>query len=135
MRWEKNFETGNALIDGQHKKLFQLAQQILDIDGFASRKEKVEKAINFLLNYALRHFETEEKIMLDSDYPEYASHKAIHADFIKEVIQFANRFNEEGDTDSISDTIDGFLLDWIKNHIMCCDKAMAQHYKNFDLVL
>ena len=128
MLWSKNYETGDANVDGQHKEIFRLVQQVLDADSFINRKEKTETAMGFLSDYAVRHFASEEALMRESKYPEYDKHKATHDNFIKEVINFVNRFNKEGDTVSISETINNFVVSWLKEHIMESDKIMAEFY-------
>jgi len=132
MLWRKEFETGNLDVDGQHKEIFRLVQQVLDADGFTNRKEKIESAMAFLSDYAVRHFASEEKIMLESTYPKYVQHKGQHDGFVKEVVAFVERFKKEGDTISISETINNFVIAWLKEHIMDSDRAMAEHYKNWE---
>ena len=132
MLWSNEFETGNANVDEQHKELFNLVQQVLDADAFVNTKENVETVIGFLTNYAVRHFATEETLMIESNYPEYDKHKALHDDFVKDVVAFVNRLKVEGDTISIKDTMNNFVVVWLKEHIMGSDKAMAEYYKKWE---
>jgi len=131
MLWRKSYEIGNETVDGQHKELFRLVQDVLDADAFGSRKEKIESALKFLAEYAVRHFETEEELMLESGFPGYEAHKKIHEDFVHAVVDFMGRFEEEGSTVSVSETINGFVLDWLNEHIMGSDKEMAEFYKEW----
>ena len=131
MLWNKNYETGNATVDDQHKEIFRLVQQVLDSDAFVNRKEKIETAMGFLSEYAVKHFASEEALMRESDYPAYEQHKVQHEGFVKEVVAFVSRFKQEGDTISISETINNFVVAWLKGHIMGSDKAMADHYKGW----
>ncbi|MCL2285063.1 MAG: hemerythrin family protein [Firmicutes bacterium] len=133
MLWSKNYETGNINVDGQHKELFRLVQQVLDADAFSDTNEIVETVVGFLSDYAVRHFAAEEALMLESDYPLYSKHKLQHDDFVKEVVLFINRLSAEGSTISISETINGFVIEWLKSHIMGSDKAMADFYKEWEM--
>ena len=132
MLWSSDYETGNANVDEQHTELFSLVQQVLDADAFTDTKENVETVIGFLSNYAVRHFATEETLMLESNYPDYEKHKALHDDFVKDVVAFVGRLKNEGDTVSIKDTMNDFVVVWLKEHIMGHDKAMAKHYKKWE---
>ena len=132
MLWKNAYETGNAIVDGQHKELFRLVQQVMDADGFANRKEKIEAAMSFLSDYAVRHFTSEERLMQRCSYPEFAEHKAQHNGFVKSVYAFVARFEEEGDTISISETINNFVLAWLQGHIMVTDRLMAEYYKEWE---
>lgn len=132
MLWNKNFETGNEIVDGQHKEIFRLVQQVLDADAFANRQEKIEVAMSFLSDYAVRHFASEESLMTESNYPQYDQHKGQHDGFVKDVVAFVERFKVEGSTISISETINNFVVAWLKDHIMGSDRAMADYYKSWE---
>jgi len=129
MLWSKSYETGNAEVDNQHKEIFRLVQQVLETDAFPSTRDKIETAMGFLSDYAVRHFASEEALMRECDYPDYDKHKALHDGFVKDVIALIGLFAREGDTTSISETINNFIISWLKEHIMQCDKAMAEFYK------
>ena len=129
MLWSKSYETGNTEVDNQHKEIFRLVQQVLDADAFSSTKDKIETAMGFLSDYAVRHFASEEALMRECEYPDYDKHKALHDNFVKEVIAFMGLFAKEGDTMSISETINDFVFTWLREHIMQSDKAMADYYK------
>ena len=132
MLWNKDLETGNTVVDGQHKEIFRLVQQVLDADAFDNRQERIETAMAFLSNYAINHFAGEEALMVESSYPGYDKHKEIHDNFVMQVVEFVEKFKKEGDTISISDAINNFVVAWLKEHIMGNDKAMAIHYKQWE---
>jgi len=133
MQWSKTYETGNVNVDGQHKEIFRLVQHVLDADAFSSRNEKIETAMGFLSEYAVRHFTSEEALMKESQYPDYDRHKAQHDNFVKEIINIVNRFKKEGDTTSINETINNFVVSWLKEHIMDSDKDLAEFYKKWKI--
>ena len=127
--WQKAYETGDETVDGQHKEIFRLVQEVLDVHAFDSRKEKIVVAMDFLSEYAVNHFASEEALMHESDYPAFAEHKAQHDGFVAEVVAFYERYKTEGDTISVSDTINDFVVAWLKEHIIGSDKLMIDHYK------
>ena len=131
MLWSSEYETGNAAVDEQHKELFNLVQQVIDV-GALDTKENIETVIGFLANYAVSHFAMEEALMVESKYPEYTQHKAIHDEFVQNVVAFINRLKTEGESVSVNDTINNFVTVWLKEHIMGSDKAMATHYKHWE---
>ncbi|MCL2420439.1 MAG: bacteriohemerythrin [Defluviitaleaceae bacterium] len=131
MTWNRELETGNSIVDDQHKEIFSLVGQVLEADTFSNRREKTETAMGFLADYAVRHFASEEELMTESEYPQYKQHKALHDDFVKKVVDFIERYQKEGDTISISETINAFVIVWLKEHIMTADKEMAAFYKDW----
>ena len=133
MVWSSEYETGNAVVDEQHKELFSLVQQVIDVNALGV-KENIETVIGFLANYAISHFAMEESLMRESKYPDYEAHKAVHDDFVQNVVKFINRLKEEGETVSVNDTINDFVTVWLKEHIMGSDKAMATYYKKWEVM-
>jgi len=134
MIWSKDLETGNTTVDDQHREIFILVQQVLDADALLNKKEKVETAMSFLSDYAVRHFASEEELMKASKYPQYGQHKAQHDDFVEKVVDFIGHYHKEGDVVSISETINNFVVAWLKEHIMGSDKAMAEFYRQWESV-
>jgi len=132
MKWDKDLETGNTIVDDQHKEIFSLVRQVLDADILSDRKEKTETALNFLADYAVRHFASEEELMTKSKYPQYNQHKALHDNFVKKVVDFIGLYQKESDTISVSETINNFVAVWLQEHIMVSDRAMAKFYKNWE---
>lgn len=129
--WKKCYETGNETVDGQHREIFRLGQVVLDADVAGGRKEKIESALKFLNEYALSHFAIEEALMIESGYPGLDEHKSQHLGFVDAVSDVMRRFESEGSTVHVSDTINGFVTDWLHEHIMGSDKAMAAFYRQW----
>jgi len=131
MLWRKSLETGNVTVDRQHKEIFRLVQDVLDADAFSDRKEKIESSLNFLSAYAVRHFQTEEALMTESSYPGYDNHKAQHVNFVKAVSDFMEAYKTDGSSVGVSDTVSGFVVEWLNEHIMGSDREMAAFYKDW----
>ena len=53
MRYEvtKDLETGNAIIDGEHRELFRAVNTLLDACGQGQGRAALDPTIKFLLNY------------------------------------------------------------------------------------
>ena len=81
MRYEltKDLETGNAIIDREHRELFQAVNQLLDSCGKGQGRASMEPAIQFLIGYVNQHFSHEEQLQQESGYPGMPAHKAFHA--------------------------------------------------------
>ena len=87
---------------------------------------------NFLVNYTLTHFSSEEKLMTAHGYPEFAHHKAEHAALIKKVQELGKKL-QEGQI-SLTIEMSDFLSDWVKNHILKEDKAYIPFFKSKNVV-
>jgi len=129
--WKKDFETGNQLVDGQHREIFRLVQQVLDIDAFSGRKEKIETALNFLANYVVNHFSSEEELMKESSYPDMEKHVEEHKTLIAEVGKFMEVYSEKGGIISVSNSMNNLVISWLNTHIKGSDKEMAAYYREW----
>jgi len=126
-QWNDNFSVGNGEIDGQHKKLFQLADRFHSAMASGQGKQILQQTLNDLIDYTKHHFASEEKVMLKSSYPEYARHKAEHDALTHKVLQF----RDEVAADRVVVTIDvlHFLKDWLVNHIGQMDKKIGEYLR------
>ena len=125
MLFTRNLLTGNEIVDTQHREIFRLVQCVLDAD--TDRGEKIETALTFLANYVSEHFAAEEKLMAEVDYPNAAEHAQQHVDFMEAVGEFAKRFEAEGKTISVSQTINNLVLTWLDEHIKNSDMSLADY--------
>ena len=130
MVWSVKYETGNDLVDNDHKEIFKLVKNVLN-ETFTNRKEKVDTAISFLVEYTLRHFNNEERLMAESDYPKAAEHKLQHSQFADSVVALHEKIRTEGDTMDMSIAINKTIVDWLVEHVMGSDMMLAAHYKKW----
>lgn len=117
IEWSQELTSDVVWIDNQHKKLIErinkLAGAILRGKGGA----EVGTTLNFLEEYVKYHFSTEDKYMLQSNFPDYVSHKEQHTNFMKDIVNFKERYIKEGVTSHLVDHVQTELADWYLNHI------------------
>ena len=85
-----------------------------------SAKEAVGNALGKLIDYTGTHFEHEEKLFAQHNYPEQKGHKEIHKKLVAQVVEFQNQF-KSGEKD-VSLELMEFLKDWLLDHIKKTDK-------------
>lgn len=56
----KNLETGNAMIDREHRELIQAVNRLLDACSEGKGRAFMDETIKFLNNYVNQHFSHEE---------------------------------------------------------------------------
>lgn len=127
MIWGPMFEVGVQQIDTQHRKLFDLANELAEAVRDGRGIEPLDKILTGLTSYTQTHFASEEQLMTHYGYPATAEHKAYHQELIKQVTEFKRAFNA-GDV-GIVDSILQFFTDWLAKHIMETDKALARDLK------
>lgn len=78
-----SLETGNAIIDKEHRELIGAVNKLLDACGNGGALDQVDQTVKFLNEYVERHFLHEEQLQQKSGYPGYAAHKLFHDDYKK----------------------------------------------------
>jgi hemerythrin len=124
MIWGPMFEVGVHQIDSQHRKLFDLANELADAVRAGNGMLPLGKILDELVIYTQTHFTTEEQLMSQHGYPATAEHKGCHQELIKKVGEFKYAFHA-GDT-GIVDSALQFFTEWLTKHIMNTDKAFAK---------
>ena len=62
MQWTPDLATGNAVVDGEHKQLIALINE-LELAGSGPDGSAVPDALDELTDYVFVHFQMEEKLM------------------------------------------------------------------------
>ncbi|MCL2029663.1 MAG: bacteriohemerythrin [Deltaproteobacteria bacterium] len=129
MIWDVKLETGVDRIDNQHRELCRLVDVVLE-----KGHEKINETIKFLGDYVVQHFADEEALQVASQYPSLPEHKELHTDFIKVFLELKSQLNNAKDDDDreiVIMTINGTVVDWLKNHILVHDKHFSEWYKSY----
>ena len=123
--WNDIYKLGNEQVDLQHKKLFELVNDLIASCTNGSDLAKLSDTLNFLVNYTIRHFHYEEELQLRHNYPEYDSHKKLHEEFKKTVGELVARFHENGSSARLSADINKVVIRWLISHIQREDKKIG----------
>ena len=125
--WNDKYNVGIELIDEQHQKLFEIAYRIhsLSRDQYSVDKyDEIIDLLNELKEYTIYHFKAEEEYMEKIKYKRYFTHKIEHNDFIEKMESFSVN-NIDEDQEEYVEKMLSFVAEWIVNHILEKDKAIA----------
>lgn len=118
---------GIDLLDTQHKEIFEKANAFfIAYKGGAPRQRLVE-CLEFLEQYVLYHFQTEEAFQAEKGYGGRREHQAMHQAL---QIQFKLQSTALYGSDFSQIAIDGFykfLREWIETHILKEDVKFARY--------
>ena len=125
--WSENYSLGNEQLDAQHKQLFEFVSNLVGacIDG--SSTEKLSETLDFLVNYAVRHFSDEEALQVQYNFPEYEKHKKMHDEFKITVTELVERFHNSESPTELNNDINKIVVRWLVNHILREDKKIGNH--------
>lgn len=125
VKWDAKYEVGVAVVDNQHRTLFDHVNRLHDAMQAGHGKDEIGKTLAFLAKYTVDHFRTEEDLMKSSSYPGFAAHKAIHDDLTHQVVELQAKLDKG--SQMLSLPVMHFLRDWLAHHISEEDKKMAVH--------
>ncbi len=128
IKWYDKYSENISLIDVQHKNLIEIINKAGMVEKSSNSPKDVLKILDEMTEYALKHFETEERYMKEYNFPGYQSHSNEHIDFINTVLDYKNRAIY-GDFQIASETHE-YLVQWYVNHIQVTDKECINFFKN-----
>ncbi len=128
--WNPAWETGDPLIDEEHRQLLSQIEQLFSAIHEKRPGEKIPEVLAFLAGYVESHFAREEHHMQVSRYPGLDQHKGIHDDMRAQVARLteASRSNPA----VVTEDVVNFLSEWLVSHITEEDQRMAKHLLWFD---
>jgi len=125
LEWDQSFATTIAQFDQQHRKLFDMVNELHDAMQQKRSKEAIGSILGRLIEYTASHFGAEEEAFRKSGYPGEAEHKQHHAKLVEQVLDLQRKFNA-GET-LLTQSVIEFLQDWLINHIKGVDKKYGPH--------
>ena len=126
-QWSEAYSVGHPDIDSQHKRLFQLAEQLHAAMTAGKGKQCLSTTLGNLIAYTKRHFADEEILMESNRYPFYPQHRAEHVTLTEKVVQFQRSF--EAGRAAVSVELMQFLSGWLTHHIGSSDKKVGAYLK------
>ena len=100
MKYEltQDLVTGNALIDSEHRQLFDAINALLDACAQGKGRDKINETVRFLNSYVSKHFGDEEQLQVSAKYPGYNAHHTFHEGYKRNLTQVTTALEKEGPT-------------------------------------
>ena len=129
IEWDDNLNTGEKEVDDQHKRLFDLINDLRDSCIEDKYKEKINDILIRLNDYVTHHFNSEEKLMFAKQYPidKTYDHIQEHKELTRKTWEIISEY-EEGRMVTILPLAE-FLIEWLRVHIRERDMDIAQWIK------
>jgi len=124
--WNSRFETGIDHIDAQHKSLFEAVDRLASAFESGKPVAGIKESLDFLAAYTLDHFEAEERLMSDLDYPGLDDHKTEHERLLVRVGILQGRLAQGI---PVEREVTALLAGWLKHHISNMDMAYVRYMK------
>lgn len=121
LKWNDTYSTGNAEVDEQHKKLFEMVNNFETAVRNKTAEATAGETLKFLGSYVQKHFNFEEGCMEKAKCPVAADNKKAHAEFLGAYTQFSKRFASEGYSDALANELLKVAQSWLIKHICGVD--------------
>lgn len=133
IEWGKKYQIGIKSIDDQHKVLVDLINALHRAEeninsGHKEVVELVTPIVDGLVKYVSYHFQFEENLMREADYPDYIEHKKSHERMIQLVHNYEQKFKKG--TASVAD-LKNLMCTWLTNHILETDRKYVNRLNAF----
>ena len=122
-------ETGNDLIDSEHRMLFDAINDLMDACNSGHGRDKIGETADFLADYVDKHFADEEDLQRKNHYPYYEAHHNFHLNYKQKIRELANEIRTEGPNVKNLGEVNSQASVLI-NHIRHEDKRLAEFIKN-----
>ncbi|MCP3870862.1 MAG: hemerythrin family protein [Gammaproteobacteria bacterium] len=140
--WQKKFQTGNELIDQDHKYLICLFNSIELALSKPDLLPHLPMFFEQLVEFSKEHFTREEGIQQKIGYPNHSAHKLEHKRIL-EHLQLVNQQIDKvmasgievSDGDVLTDMLGSDLMDlarqWVIDHLLKADRDLVPYLEKF----
>lgn len=125
IEWSQKYSVGDTRIDGEHQRLIGLINQLYSSMLEGIRPADLRRTFEELVAYTQYHFQHEERLLEEHQYPDRDRHKEEHRRLIHRVQELDASFQQEQDALSV-DVMD-FLKTWLTDHILRSDLSYSPH--------
>jgi hemerythrin len=126
--WSKDFETGSAKLDTQHRLLIDninlLEHQLHSTNPTMEELTFAVQLVDYLESYANIHFNCEEKCMQNLQCPAHAVNSQEHERFRGFIGNYKKMCEAEGLNVSLLRTLHKRIRAWIEEHILKIDTRL-----------
>lgn len=122
------FKTGIAMIDEEHKTLFDIIGKIyeaIEVELVHDKFDLILDILDELKEYTSVHFADEENYMKEIGYEGLAQQQILHETFI-ETLNNVNLDHVDDNQEDYLYEVLNFLQNWLINHILKVDKLIPQ---------
>jgi hemerythrin len=125
--WEERLSVGIQKLDQQHKELIKTINSLIEKENFDDDSEAIAEALDRMTRYADYHFKTEEQLMREHGYPDYASQEREHTEFKTKTANFC--IDAIAQKQALPRELLTYLRNWVTHHILETDMKYKAYFK------
>jgi len=109
--WKPEWESGNDLIDEEHRQLVDLSNNLLDVSLSNKTVAQILEAVDALIGHVAKHFSDEEGVLAALGYPDLGTHAKLHKELVAAALAIRGKV-ETGTSDP------GVLFDFLVDKVV-----------------
>jgi hemerythrin len=129
MIWKEKYKIGVAQIDEQHEELFarvtDFVETVCSHMEWTLKADNINKTLDFMKDYVIIHFQSEEAYQAKIGYPDLERHRKIHDDMVAYVNKISEDHDEIGYREIVIQQFAGKLVTWLVNHVLEEDQKIS----------
>lgn len=118
-------EVNIAEVDDQHRKLFDILNRLHEAVVAGKEQGELFAILDELIEYTVYHFQTEERLFLEHEFPGYEEHKAVHDGLTATAVKLQEKLRDGSAT--LSFELLDFLHNWLMEHTLGLDQEMGPY--------
>jgi hemerythrin len=130
--WNDTYLVGVRVFDEQHKHFFELVNVCYDMVSTGNiNREKIEAAVNDMVNYGLYHLSAEEDAFIKYGFPFTSLHVQVHDGYRQKIKELFERLRATSDEDLaalVTEVVD-YASKWLSEHILAVDAQYSSFFK------
>lgn len=123
IEWNEKYSIGISSIDGEHLRLVQIINQFNESIRKGDSRAVIVHIFDRLFEYAIEHFENEEKMMKQQHYPDIEAHIDEH----RKLLNTLKDLNKEKNY-IFPTNVSSFLNNWLIDHILTTDMKYKEYF-------
>ena len=124
IEWLEKYDTGNDRLDEQLRKFVELINELHTKVPDGTITKEATEPLTELSKFAREHFEDQEALMQQIDFPDYIAHKGEHTAMRQWFVKMI--FDVKGGKKLTTDELASDLGKWLIDHILKEDKRVGQ---------
>lgn len=131
LRWSARYEVGDAVVDAQHRGLFEHANRILRLAGGDAEAAgegpdrsplKLLTAVDALLADVREHCAAEEAVLAERGASELEAHRAEHARLLGRALILREGLAQTPPSCTVAEVVDFVCVELVANHVLRFDR-------------
>lgn len=127
LTWKTSIETGHPVLDAQHRRLFSMANEVINAAVADKEKDELLPLLEELIEQVETHFRTEESVLAELAHPLFEMHRALHRALLSKAQSLFQQYQH--DQIQGGDFVSFIAYDLILNHIAKDDQRFAGEVK------